>query len=118
MTARFLLDEHLSPVIAEQLRAHSIDAEAVSARPDLRTLADPAILEAAATEGRILVTRNIGDFIPLDAIWAGAGRRHAGILCVATRRFPEDSALIGALVAALTEWADGGRDISGTYWFL
>jgi hypothetical protein len=118
VTARFLLDEMLSPAVAEQLVARSIDAAAVAARPDLRTMSDPDILEASAAEGRILVTRNVGDFVRLDAIWGGTGRRHAGILCVATRRFPENSAFIGALVGALVDWAETGRDISGTHAFL
>ncbi|QDP96565.1 hypothetical protein FOE78_12190 [Microlunatus elymi] len=118
MTARFMLDEHLPPVIAEQLAARSIDAVAVSSRPDLRTLPDPEILQAAAAEKRILVTRNIGDFVQLDTEWAAAGRGHSGILCIANRRFPENRGLIGALTAALTEWSESGPDIAGTHWFL
>lgn len=118
MTACFLLDEHLSPAIAEQLTRLSIDCAAVASRPDLRTLPDPDILEAAANERRILVTRNVGDFVRLDAAWSSTGRRHAGILCVTTRRFPEDSAFIAALVKALTAWTETDRDLSGMHWFL
>lgn len=118
MSARFLLDEHFSPMIAEQLAARSIDAEAVASRPDLRTQPDPDILEAAASEGRVLVTRNVGDFVRLDATWGSSGRRHAGILCVATRKYPEDSALVGTLTNALADWASTGRDLTGTHWFL
>lgn len=115
---RFLLDEHLSPVIAEQLCARSVDAVAVAVRPDLRTLPDDEIVAAAAAEGRIIVTRNIGDFIRLDAIWGSAGRRHHGILCVTTRAFPEDSVFIGALTKALADWAEAPCDIAGTHCFL
>lgn len=118
VTSRFLLDEHLSPIIADQLVTRSIDVVAVSSRPDLRTLPDPDILEAAASEARVLVTRNIGNFIRLDDIWGSSGRRHPGILCVATRKYPENSAFVGAMTAALVAWADSGRDITGTYSFL
>ncbi len=118
MTVRFLLDEHFSPCIAEQLAARTVDAVAVASRPDLRTLPDPGILEAAAAEGRVLVTRNVADFVRLDVAWADSGRRHAGILYVATRRFPENASLVGALTSALADWASSGRDIAGTHWFL
>jgi len=63
VTVRYLLDEHLSPVIAEQLNARGIDTIAVAMRPDLRTLPDPDILQVASSEGRIIVTRDIGDFV-------------------------------------------------------
>ena len=118
MIVRLLLDEHLSPVIAEQLLARGVDVTSVAARPDLRTLPDPQILEAAASEGRVLVTRNIRDFVRLDAIWGGAGRSHPGILFVGTRRFPENRSLIGTLTTALVQWAEAEHDISGAYWFL
>lgn len=118
MKVAFLLDEHLSPVIAEQLRARSIEAVAVAERADLRTRADPDILESASSEGRVLVTRNIRDFIALDASWAGSGRRHGGILFVATRRFPENASLIGNLTKALAAWAESETVLDGTYAFL
>lgn len=118
MSVTFLLDEMLAPAIAEQLVARSIDTTCVSARIDLRTLPDPDILEAAAAEGRILVTANIGDFVRLDAQWRAAGRHHAGILCVATRRFPQDRRFVGAVVTALVEWRETGPDIAGTHAFL
>lgn len=118
MTIRFLLDEHTSPVVADRLMAHSIDAVAVASRPDLRTRPDADILEAATAEGRILVTRNIGDFIRLDAAWASTGRRHAGLLCVAHRSFPETRGAVGALTTSLSAWAVSAPEITATYAFL
>ena len=118
MTTRYLLDEHLSPQIAEQLVTHGVDAVAVAAKPDLRGLPDPDILEAATSEGRVVVTRNIPDFVRLDALWGSAGRAHPGILCIAARRFPESPASVGTLTTALMRWAESGRDITGTHWFL
>ncbi|MGH3446728.1 MAG: DUF5615 family PIN-like protein [Nocardioidaceae bacterium] len=118
MTIRYLLDEHLSHAIADQLNARGIDAVAVATRPNLRSLPDHDILEAAAAEGGVLVTRNIGDFARLDRLWNSTGRTHPGILCVSTRRFPETAAFVDALTAAVIQWTESGQAISSTHAFL
>ena len=118
MSIRLLLDEHLSPVVAEQLRARGIDAVAVSDRAELRGRDDPHILETAAAEARAVVTRNLRDFLPLDSQWASQGRRHAGIVCVTYSRFPEDASFIGRLTEALDEWVRSNPQVEGTYTFL
>lgn len=118
MSVRLLLDEHISPVVAEQLRARGIDAVAVSDRAELRGRDDPHILETTAAEARALVTRNLRDFLPLDSQWASQGRRHAGIVCVTYSKFPEDPSLIGRLTEALDEWVRTSPQIQGRYTFL
>lgn len=118
MSVRLLLDEHISPDVAEQLRARGIDAVAVSDRSELRGRDDLDLLEAAAAENRAVVTRNLRDFLPLDTQWASQGRWHAGIVCVAYNNFPEDASFIGRLIEALDEWARSDPGIEGTYTFL
>lgn len=98
---RLLLDEMLSPKIAAQLRSRRHDATAVAERPDLLSAPDEELLALAATEGRTLVTANIGDFAVLAGRWAAAGRDHAGILFVSTATFPQDRTFIGSVVKAL-----------------
>jgi len=107
-SARFLLDEMLSPEIARQLRGRGLDAEAVAARPDLVGRADEHVLAVAATEGRCLVTANIADFAALDASWRADGREHAGILLVASSVLLRRGG-IGAVVTALDQCATAGR---------
>lgn len=105
---RLLLDEMIGPRVAQSLRARGLDAVAVAERADLRSLADPAVLEIAQSEDRILVTRNVADFARLDHEWQAVGRPHRGIVMVVESAFPQNRNLIGALVAALA--AAGERD--------
>jgi hypothetical protein len=96
--------------IAEQLRKRRHDILAVVADPGLIALSDDQILAQAAAGGRALVTANIKDFIPLDAQYKAAGRRHAGLILVSTKTFPQDRSFTGAIVdavAALLSMPDG-----------
>jgi hypothetical protein len=107
--ARLLLDEMLSPKIADQLIARGHDVVAVTERPDLMALRDDEpLLSAATAEARTIVTVNIGDFAALDIRWSAEGREHAGIVFVATASFPQDRRFIGAVVRALDAAADNG----------
>ena len=71
-TVRLLLDANLSPAAA----GHDVLALAVD--PALEGLDDPLVLELAAAERRVLITRNSRDFAPLAREWAEASRHHAG----------------------------------------
>lgn len=106
---RLLLDEMLSPVLAVQLGVRGLDVETVAERRDLVGAPDETVLEIAAGEGRIVVTRNIVDFVPLSQQWAAAGRQHAGVLAVATKTFPHDRSFVGAATAALDEMRQRGQ---------
>ena len=68
-----LLDEHLSPQIAELLRGAGYDVLAVADRHDLVACSDRVVFEAATAEGRAVVTNNIKDFRPLAAEWLAMG---------------------------------------------
>ncbi len=47
-------------------------------------LSDPQVLELAASEGRVLITRNSRDFAPIAREWAEARRSHAGLILIWT----------------------------------
>ncbi len=80
-----VLDANLSPRrIGGPLRAVGHDVLALAEEPGLEGLDDPLVLELAAAEGRVLVTRNSRDFAPLAREWAEAQRTHAGMILIWT----------------------------------
>lgn len=98
---RLVLDEMLSPAIAESLRRQGIDAYGIAERPDLVGSPDPSVLELATRGERVLVTCNTRDFAILDRAWMVAGRRHSGVVFVSTASFPQNRGFVGAVAAAL-----------------
>jgi hypothetical protein len=104
-----LLDEMLSPRIAEQLVAVGYDVLAISAVPELRGTPDADVLDLAAKQGRVLITANIKDFAPVNAAWAAQGRTHPGMVFVSAKRFPAGRDRIGRLSAALRQRCVEGR---------
>ena len=96
-----LLDEMLPPSLAVVLERAGCDTTAISATADLRGSSDPEVLEIAAAQGRILVTDNIRDFVPLSNAWAAQGRTHPGILVISSKRFPMTRERNGRIAAAL-----------------
>jgi len=108
---KLLLDEHYSPVIAEHLRRPGYDVIPVAERTDaaaaeLRSVPDEDLLRWAATHGRILVTEDVGDFMPIHRAFLQRGQLHAGILFTSPERFSRSSAGVGAIVTALSEFID------------
>jgi predicted nuclease of predicted toxin-antitoxin system len=82
---RLLLDANLSPrAIAAKLREAGHDVLALAEDATFEGLPDPQVLELAASEQRVLVTRNSRDFAPLARQWAEAGRSHTGIILIWT----------------------------------
>jgi Domain of unknown function (DUF5615) len=101
---RLLLDEMYPPTIAEQLRRRGHDAVAVTARPDLRMLADPDLFSAAQEEGRAVATENIADFITVADGYELRGRVHHGLVLLDPAKFPRGHPrTIGRMVTALHE---------------
>lgn len=99
---RLLLDEMLSAVIAEQLRARGQDVVAVSERADLRGMPDRELFALVQEDRRAVVTYNRDDFLELDRQYRQAGQEHAGVVIVHPRHFPQrQPASIGRLVTAL-----------------
>ena len=91
---------------AAQLHAKDHDVVAVVADPALTGLADGQILAYATTTGRVLVTANTKDFMPLDARYRAASQAHAGLILVATKTFPQDRSLTAAITSALSTLLD------------
>ena len=88
---RLLLDEHLSPEIARQLRVRGHEVLAVGERHDLRGRSNRVHLASQPDQRRVIVTRDLGDFRPLLA----------GALRSGTRRFSLSRRGIGRVVHAL-----------------
>ncbi|MDP8999568.1 MAG: DUF5615 family PIN-like protein [Myxococcota bacterium] len=78
MNVKLLLDENLSPRVAETLiREDGVDAVHVRDRGLLGAL-DRRVLDAAFAEDRVLVTSNVDDFVTL----ARAREVHSGIVLI------------------------------------
>ena len=99
---KLLLDEMLSPDIAELLRGRGYDAQAIAASTNAE-LSDPEVFDLARSQQRAVVTNNVRDFRPLHiaAVQAG-GAGHYGMVFMAgnLRRSKAD---IGRIVDALEE---------------
>ncbi len=82
---RLLLDANLSlRGVAVKLRETGHDVLALAEDATFEGLPDPQVLELAASDRRVLITRNSRDFAPLARQWAEAGRSHAGIILIWT----------------------------------
>jgi len=98
-----LLDEHVSPEVAQQLRNRipALDVQPLREWQDGTYLgfSDAVILRVAQTERRTFVTYDLRTIPPLLKSWAEQGKNHAGVAFVDRRTVaPND---IGGLVAAL-----------------
>ncbi len=107
---RLLLAEHLSPVIAEQLRLHHPTIAIFSLQEweggAYLGADDARLLEAAHGQGLTLVTSDQRTIVPLLKSWAEAGIDHGGVIVV-TRGF--DQRDVGGFIAALVAlWHDLG----------
>lgn len=81
----FLLDEHYPGWLADALTADGIDTVALTAhRPDLRGVDDRAVLEAAVTERRVVVTEDVATFGTAIALVGS----HLGVVYCHHARFP------------------------------
>jgi len=97
---KLLLDEHLSPEIARQLRERGHDVIAVGERADLGGRPDRVHFASLPVEQRAIVTRDLADFRPLLAEELRRGGKTRGLVCVPAR-FPLNRDGIGRLVRAL-----------------
>jgi predicted nuclease of predicted toxin-antitoxin system len=108
---KLLLDEHFSPTIAAQLQKQGYDVISVAERGSaehapLRQQSDEDLLRWARSEGRVLVTENIRDFMPIHQAFLACGDHHAGILFTSPRKFPRRTGTIGTLITALALFLD------------
>lgn len=97
---RLLLDEHLSPSLAQQLRLRGIDAVTLG-RTDLGAL-DDVVLARALSDNRVLVTYDQQTVPGLLREWAQAGRHHAGVIFIDEKTIRQDD--IGSQLSALEQF--------------
>lgn len=109
-----MLDEHLSPGIAEELRLKGRDVTAIAERYASMQMTDPAVIELAISEARAIVTANVRDFRPLCAELVLSGRGHPGLVLLASgfRRTRGDSARIARLLSELMDRHPGAGDLT------
>ncbi|MBI2468278.1 MAG: DUF5615 family PIN-like protein [Candidatus Rokubacteria bacterium] len=100
---RLLLDEHIAPRVAVELRRKGYDVVAAE-ELGTRGASDAEQLAAAARERRALVTYNIVDFQDLLLQSAQKGLTHQGIVFVSEKTVPQRS--VRALVRALGRLLD------------
>lgn len=98
---RFVLDENIHPKVAEAAWEDDVDVVSVielrrRGRPDREQLA------FAAEHGRVLVTRNRGDYLHWTREFYHAGRPHSGVLLVG-EGLPNDQP--DRIARALRRWA-------------
>jgi predicted nuclease of predicted toxin-antitoxin system len=98
---RLLLDEHLPPRIAVELRVLGHDVVAVVERPDLHGAADDTLWEAARTEHRMVVTQDVGDFMRLALQDTAIAKAHPGLVLLHRRWFSRGDRDVGRLVVSL-----------------
>lgn len=103
---RLLLDEHLSPRIALELRKRGHDVVAVANREDLRGRTDQAITAVAVEEHRAIVTLDVRDHMGIlrDALRLGVA--HPGLVLLAARAWGPSLESIGPLVLVLGRLLD------------
>lgn len=97
---RLLLDEMLSPALAEQLREDGFDVVSVAGHPHLAAAPDVQVATWAAREGRRVLTENVRDFVPLLATVEPPVR----LLLTSSRRFPRSRQNPSPLLDAIRAW--------------
>ena len=96
---RLLLDAHLSGrAIGRALRDLGHDVHAIDAEKNLEGLKDEDVLELAISEGRVLITANVADFLPLIGALAASGTSHTGCILVPNSFRNQD---FGPLISAI-----------------
>ena len=99
---RLLLDEHYSPEIAQQLRtSHGHDVLHAGEVSEVKGRFDPIVLEWAVEHGRVLVTENVRDFLPLHQVMLARGDQHGGLIFSNPRQLPRSKATIGLFVRSI-----------------
>lgn len=102
---RLLLDEHISPEVARQLRGLGYDVVAVGEARRLRSRADRVHFATAPEERRAIATQDIGDYRPLLRVAVDSGVKTYGLICIPAD-FPLNRRSIGILISALQDKLD------------
>jgi hypothetical protein len=104
---KLLLDEHISPAVADGLRRRNqsltVVCMAAWERGEFLGQQDSVCLERAAVQGLTLVTFDRRTIPPLLKVWAEEERKHGGVIFVDEKTI--SPANTGGLVRALSELA-------------
>jgi predicted nuclease of predicted toxin-antitoxin system len=103
MALRFLFDEHVNKPACDALRERGVDAVHVL-DIGLEGASDPEVLDRAATEGRIVVTRNYRDFAGLVEAYNARQQSFPGVLFLAASL---SQANVGGHVRGVEAWIAG-----------
>jgi len=111
---RLLLDEHISPVVARELRVKYPDLFVVALQEwnggTHLGLADEQLLLLAREEELTLVTYDLRTIAPLLKRWVEAGTSHAGVIFVDDRTIASND--FGGLVRSLSSlWQSYGTQV-------
>lgn len=99
---RFLLDEHYPGRLARDLTLRGLDVLSLTLdRPELRGVDDTAVLRAAVTERRVVVTEDVRTF----GVAAAQVPEHVGIVYCHHARFPRTGTGLHVLAEALVALA-------------
>lgn len=107
LRVRLLLDANLSAErIGAVLEKDGHDVLSLASDAELGALDDPQVLELAADQDRILVTRNSRDFAQRLRHWSEAGRHHAGCILIWTMAHHEYGAIRSRICRLLDDRPD------------
>ncbi len=67
-------------------------------------LDDPFVLELAAQQSRVLVTRYSRDFAPLAREWAEGQRSHAGMILIWTLEHAQFGEIVAGVERLIDQW--------------
>ena len=113
---KFLLDEHISTAVAEQIAARRPDISVVALVSFggglLLGMPDSAVLTTARQHNLTLVTYDKSTVVPLLRDLANRGIAHAGVLCLDRNTTPQEN--VGAIVRRLEQAFDAYRDLDWT----
>ena len=87
---------------------------AAAGREDPVGRTDRIIFEAAAAEGRAVLTNNVKDFRPLAAEWLAQGREHAGLILLPSTRTRSRNAIAAVAAAIENVLRDHPDGLSGS----
>ena len=105
---KFLLDEHISPTVADGLRRHSrlliVFCMVEWENGEFLGQQNSACLQEASAQGLTLVTYDRRTIPPLLKVWAEEERKHGGVIFVDEKTIsPSDT---GGLIRALLNLAE------------
>jgi len=105
---KFLLDEHISPTVADGLRRHSrlliVFCMVEWENGEFLGQQNSACLQEASAQGLTLVTYDRRTIPPLLKVWAEEERKHGGVIFVDEKTIsPSDT---GGLIRALLDLAE------------